>query len=300
MKSGMSNSNRKNILKRPGSLWLAMPAAGLLGLASLSGCSSSTARPQIGPVVFTDANGAPRPQAQKVIGAGESTYLSVNLSDGVNSLGADWTEYCGSALPPGTPLPPGQTEDASCGLFAPGHTMSGPVPSYVSTGTGYVTLYTAPAVPPKNGNVTLYASATADHSRTVSVSLTVLGVPIEVRLGSTPPATLSNKATLPIIAVVSNDPTNAGVTWTVVCGLNDCGSFTPAQTASGVATTYTAPATASGPTQIIATSVADPTRAIGFSIDIQNSASSNTTPGEIIPVLDPLHGEVFAGTAAFR
>jgi hypothetical protein len=302
MKSGIptGSSSRKDISKWPGSVWLAIPAVALLGSLSLSGCSTSTPRPQIGPVLFTDVNGNPRPQAQKVIGVGESTYLSVNLSDGVDGLGADWSEYCGSAPPLGTPPPPGQTQDPSCGLFAPGHTMSGPVPIYLTTGTGYVTLYTAPAVPPKEGTVTLYASATADHSRTASVSLTILGVPIAVKFGSTPPSSLNSKATLQLTAVVSNDPTNAGVNWTAVCAASDWGSYSPAQTASGAATTYTAPAVGGAPVQIVATSVADPTRAVGFSINISSDTSSNAPRSKTGPWQDPLMGQLFVSAAALR
>ena len=75
-------------------------------------------------------------------------------------------------------------------------------------------------------------------------------------------------------AVVVNDPTNAGVTWTAVCAQNSqtgCGSFNPVTTVSGISTLYTAPSSVpagSGTVQITATSVADPTKSVSTTITI--------------------------------
>jgi len=53
-----------------------------------------------------------------------------------------------------------------------------------------------------------------------------------------------------LIAVVKNDPTNAGVDWSLLCSKNsDCGSVAPLHTASGAGTVYTPPSTISGNTQ---------------------------------------------------
>lgn len=46
-----------------------------------------------------------------------------------------------------------------------------------------------------------------------------------------------------ITAIVANDSANKGVTWTVTCSAAQCGSVSPTTTASGAATTYTAPST---------------------------------------------------------
>jgi len=139
----------------------------------VSGCgSSSSSRPQVGPITFTDATGAEQ-SALTSLAAGHGTYLDVTVTNDISLLGANWTVTCQSALPPGTPLPPGQLQDTSCGTFAPLHTMSGPVPSYATSGAGYVTFYTAPAAPPKGGTVTLYAGSTADPSRYSTVTLTI-------------------------------------------------------------------------------------------------------------------------------
>ena len=144
-----------------------------VGLLSVSGCTSSSSwRPQVEPITFSDATGKDQPTLTALT-AGQGTYFDVTITNDSALRGANWTVTCKSALPPGTPLPPGQTEDTSCGTFAPMHTVSGPVPSYATSGAGYVTFYTAPAAVPKGGTVTLYAASTSDPSQYSSVTLTI-------------------------------------------------------------------------------------------------------------------------------
>jgi len=142
-------------------------------LLLVSGCASgSSLRPQVGAITVTDATGNPLP-AIIALTAGQGAYMEVSIAHDGSLLGANWSVTCQSALPPGTPLPPGETEDTSCGIFTPMHTMGGPVPSYATSGAGYVTFYTAPAAPPKGGTVTLYASSTSDPSRSASLTLAI-------------------------------------------------------------------------------------------------------------------------------
>jgi hypothetical protein len=244
------------------------------GMVALAGCASgnSSSKLQIGAIAFTDANGSPQTTLTSLT-AGQSTYLSATLTGDAQLLGVDWSVYCGSAPPPGTPLPPGQTEDDSCGTFTPVHTMSGPVPSYVTSGSGYVTLYTAPATPPKQGTITLYAAATSNHSRVSTTALTVDALSIFLSFAPAPPSTLAAGAQVQMRAVVHNDPENGGVHWSALCGASDCGSFHPAQTGSGVAATYTAPAAipSDGTVKITATSATDPTKSISSTVRITAS-----------------------------
>jgi hypothetical protein len=242
------------------------------GLAAASGCSSgsSVSSIQVKPIIFTDVNGTALTQQPASLTAGQGIYVNVILTNDPQLLGADWSVYCGSAPPPGTPLPPGQTQDDSCGIFIPAHTMSGPIPGDVTSATGYVAFYTAPAAKPKQGTVTLYAAATSDHSKFSSVTLTIDGLPISVGFAPAPPSMMHTGAGSQLRVVLNNDVTSAGAKWTVTCGSSDCGSFDPAQTASGVGTTYTAPATVptGGTVQVTATSVADPTKAVSATISI--------------------------------
>jgi hypothetical protein len=248
-------------------------------LLASSGCgsNSSTSRLKVGPITFTDANGALQ-TTRKVLAAGESSYMDVNVTNDGQELGADWSVYCGSAPPPGTPIPPGQTQDDSCGTFIPVHTVSGPIPGYVTNPSGYLTLYTAPAAPPKSGTVTLYATATSNRSRVSTVTLMVDAQSISIAFAPVPPATLAPGASTQIKAAVNHDATNSGVIWSAACGSSDCGSFHPMQTASGIAATYTAPAAAplsGGAVQITAASAADPNKSASYNIAIQSAATSD-------------------------
>ena len=256
--------------KRPSRSRRLAPCTAVAALL-LAGCSSgtSTTSVAVAPITFTDANGTPL-TSPATLNAGESNYVEVQLADDPQGLGANWSVYCGSALPPGTPLPPGQNQDASCGTFTPAHTLSGPIPSFVTTGAGYVALYTAPAAPPKQGVVTLYAAATSNPSRFSSVTLTILGQATAVSFAPAPPSTLATGATTQLRAVINNDATAAGVTWAAICAAADCGSFAPAKTTSGVATTYTAPAAVpqGSSVQVVATSVADPTKSATSTVAI--------------------------------
>ncbi|MEI9978446.1 MAG: hypothetical protein WDN23_05495 [Edaphobacter sp.] len=243
------------------------------GLLTDVGCSTgSSMKPQVEGITFTDVDGTALKTPPKSLTIGQGTYVDTMLSGDSQVLGADWSVVCGSALPPGTPLPPGQTQDESCGTFTPAHTMSGPIPVYVTNAvtSGYVALYVAPTTPPKQGVVTLYASATADHSRLATVTLTIQGQPISVSFAPAPPSTLQVGASAQFRAALNSDVTNAGVRWSVICGSTDCGFFGPVETVSGGATTYVAPAAVplGGTVQVTATSVADPTKSVSANISV--------------------------------
>ncbi len=241
-------------------------------LVMVSGCSTGATKPQVEGITFTDIDGTALKTPPTSLTVGQGTYVDTMLSGDSQLLGADWSVVCGSALPPGTPLPPGQTQDESCGTFTPAHTTSGPIPAYVTNAVtaGYLALYVAPTVPPKQGVVTLYASATADHSRVATVTLTIEGQPISVGFAPAPPSTLQVGASAQFRASLNNDVTNAGVRWSVICGSPDCGFFGPVETISGVATTYVSPAgvPSGGNVQIVATSIADPTKSMSATISI--------------------------------
>jgi hypothetical protein len=76
-----------------------------------------------------------------------------------------------------------------------------------------------------------------------------------IAMTNKPPTSLSAGGTANISATVSNDSSNAGVDWSCAPSAS-CGSFSPAHSASGAMTTYTAPASApaGGTVTITATS----------------------------------------------
>jgi hypothetical protein len=252
----------------------------------LSGCGASSVKPQVGSITVTDINGVaaakqPSTMSPLTLTVGSGTYLDVTLKNDTALLGADWTVSCGSALPPGTPLPPGQTVDTSCGYFTPIHTASctpsgtpSCIPSYLTSAAGYVTYYTAPAAPPKAGTVTLYASSSTDHSQFSALTLVVQGQPISVGIvaSTPPPFTLPVSGTMSLTGTLSNDYTVGGgsITWSLSCQSSDCGSLNATKTTSGTAITYTAPAAVpTGNTvTVTATSVTDPTESNSIIITI--------------------------------
>jgi dienelactone hydrolase len=77
-------------------------------------------------------------------------------------------------------------------------------------------------------------SGGAEGSRTLPVSVSVTPSTSTVQAG----------ATASLTAIVNHDPTGKGVSWTVSCPVASCGTVSPDSTASGIPTTYTAPASA--------------------------------------------------------
>ena len=100
--------------------------------------------------------------------------------------------------------------------------------------------FTAPPVVPAGNTVTLTAVSVVDHNFSATTIVTITAA-ISIAITRAPPSSLLENATANLIAKVSNDPTNAGVDWIVQCQGTPCGSVSPAHTASGVATTFTAP-----------------------------------------------------------
>lgn len=146
------------------------------------------------------------------------------------NLGVDWVATCTTTVGPVTCSPSGlhQTTGGTVPFVVPQNVM---IPGVVQPQSVIGTV------------IVLTAFATADHSFSASASFTVTSS-ISVKITQAPPSPISTGASAPVIAVVSNDISNSGVTWQVSCntGSADCGSVTPAQTPSGVAATYTAPA----------------------------------------------------------
>lgn len=67
-----------------------------------------------------------------------------------------------------------------------------------------------------------------------------------------PAASIAINATSPLTAVVSNDPSNAGVDWSLTCqNPGNCGGLSALHTASGQATIFTPPASFSGNSQTV-------------------------------------------------
>jgi hypothetical protein len=115
---------------------------------------------------------------------------------------------------------------------------------------------------------------------------------ISIGFSQAPPAVLQTSTVTPLSAVVVNDNKTAGVDWTVACGSSDCGSFSPAHTASGVSTSYTAPATIpSGNTvTITATATASSSAVATGTVTITTGSTGSALNGQysfLISGVDP-------------
>lgn len=246
-----------------------IPTNGTVSITATSGANSAISVSQtvtIQPstaitIAFTTGEAPPSSMVEDATANMSATVTndSPNPPNGVN-----WTVSC----TPGT--------GGNCGSFSETHTAS-----------GVETAYTAPTIMPASGSVTITATSAAQTSASVSQNVTITAPAIAVTLSTPPPTSMPVSTTASIVAQVANDsptPPN-GVNWS--CTASDggnCGSFSPTSTASGVATTYTAPSAIpgdGGTVTITATSAADPTK----------SATSNPVTITTDPYLGLLTGQ---------
>jgi hypothetical protein len=174
------------------------------------------------------------------LAVGGTTKVSATITNDVNTLGVNWSAALTSS--PNTPC-----AMSVCGSFNPIQTRS-----MVSTA------YTAPATSPAGG-ITITATSVGDSTKSASATITILPITVSV---SPSAFNISTSGTESLTAVVANDVNSAGVGWTATCGstaAGACGTFSPTKTASGIATTYTAPSSipSGGPVTITATSAND-------------------------------------------
>jgi len=102
--------------------------------------------------------------------------------------------------------------------------------------------------------------------------------PVSITFQPPPAASVILNSTTPITAVVSNDPSNAGVDWALLCQNNaNCGTLSPLHTPSGAPTTYKPPNAISGNSQAVtieAFATADHTQNVVTAITVTGFASS--------------------------
>ena len=172
------------------------------------------------------------PSAATALANGTAEFIATVGNDTSNK-GVAWTVSC-------APTP--------CGSFSP-----------ATTASGAATTYTAPPPPANDLQVTITATSVADSPARGSASVTVPAIVVNTLPSS---LTVPGNTTAQVTATVDNDLANRGVTWTVSCSPPPCGSISPASTASGVATAYTAPPQLPSDLTVTiqATSVADPTK----------------------------------------
>ena len=193
----------------------------------------------------------PAPPSSMLIGT-TTTLTAVVTNDSTNS-GVTWT-----CLPAN-----------ACGSFNP----------TTSTGNTATTTYTAPAAFPTGGSVTVTATSIKDSTQSAAATITISAPPpISVSLQPTP-ASMATGTTTTLTAVVANDFTNSGVTWTCLPA-NACGSFNPTtSTGSTAITTYTAPTAipSGGSVFVTATAVQNPSASASATIIITIAGAISVT-----------------------
>lgn len=109
--------------------------------------------------------------------------------------------------------------------------------------------------------------------------------PMVVAFNPAAPTSVAMGTSAQVTATVSNDSAAKGVNWSCTPA-NSCGSFNPTSTASGVATTYSAPATVppGASVVVIATAVSDATKNANANVYISGiTVNFTTTPPTVIP-----------------
>jgi hypothetical protein len=231
-------------------------------ISALVGCGGGSSSVTTPPPPAISVALSPTPPTMLQVGT--KTSLTAVVTNDSSNAGVDWSVACASS---------------ACGSFSPTHTAS-----------GTATTYTAPATVPSPDTVKVTATSTADNavSASANITITMLPPPITVTFNPAPPKSLETSTTSPLTAVVANDSKNEGVDWTVTCASQgDCGSFNPTHTASGSATSYTAPATvpSGNVVTVKASSHADPTKFASANITIPSIAVSfNPEPPSSIEV----------------
>jgi hypothetical protein len=176
------------------------------------------------------------------------------LNDSANA-GVTWTVTCGST--------------GACGSFNPTSTLS-----------GVNTTYTAPSAIPTGNTVVITATSVTDTTKSANITVTITATPaLAVTLTTPPPSSLVPSGTASVVATVTNDPLNGGVTYSCAPA-GTCGTFSSGTStvASGATVTYTAPST-TGNVTITATSVDSTTTSASANVNITTAASGALTGG---------------------
>jgi hypothetical protein len=181
--------------------------------------------------------------------AGGTVNVAATVAGDPSNEGVNWTATCG-------------TVSCTSGFTAGTHSPAGVPISF----TIPLPSTTFPLI--VGSTVTLTAFATADHNFSAVATLIVTNA-LSINITEAPPASVLINTSVPVIAVVTNDPTNSGVTWTVVsCDVAPCGSWSAnsivltTQVASGATATYTAPPTAVNHVVLQAAATASPMNAV--------------------------------------
>ena len=154
--------------------------------------------------------------------------------------------------------------------------------SATTSASGVAITYTAPSLMPSSAAVSLTATSVADPGKSSPPAAVALMAPISLSLSPTVSTLLTNQSQ-GFTATVLNDSQNKGVSWALSgagCTGNACGTLSATSSASGAAITYTAPSQvpSSAAVNLIATSVADPTKSSAAAITVMVPVGVTVSP----------------------
>lgn len=197
-----------------------------------------------------------------ILYAGGTTQFVATVSNDVAEKGVTWSLSEGGS----------SCSSSACGTISP-----------TSTAGGAPATYTAPSTISAATTVTVTATSVTDSTKSATATVSLY-----------PPATVTVSPTSATIAVgsrgsftatVVNDPTNAGVSWSLTQGGNACspacGTVSPTTSASGVPVVYIAPSSmpASSTVTLVATSQAELSQSASATITLAASTSVTVLSG---------------------
>jgi len=254
MRAGFPSQREGRMMRARLPFFLAM-----IALVTLFGCGKGSS-----PGANTSLSVALTQVPPAQIGIGQTAILIATVTNDPTDSGVTWGVSCGAA---------------KCGSLSPTSTLSGAATTYV-----------APSAVPTGNTVNVTATSVADTSQkvTVTITISVATQQVSIAFSEAPPSTININQQVMVAATVTDDPTNAGVDWTVTCGGGSaCGSFNPPHTSSGATTTYTAPSSVpnGNVVNIIATATADPMVSVTSTPTIFSTAVAvtitSTIPSEL-------------------
>ena len=219
------------------------------------------------------------PSTPQTVEATQTDQFTATVG-GTSNTGVTWTLYQGL-----TPCSP------TCGTLS-------------SSTTNPVT-YTAPSTPPPSDlTVTLTAVSSADATKSASVTITVPAITVSV--APTAP-TVTTSTTQNFTATVSNDPTTAGVTWSLAWNGSACTSASTCGSLSGPTTTtvtYNAPVGVPSPATVAvtATSLTDTSKTATAIITVTAAVNDSELKGQygfLLQGFDDATGHQFAIVGSF-
>lgn len=226
---------------------------GLLTLAIIFGLPGCSLAPPFESLVVQITNGFPNNTVQA---GGPAITLNATVLHDVHGRGVKWTLTAAN-----TNCSPG------CGTL-----VASPAPSFSA-------VYTPPAAAPMNQQATISAVAVDQPSQSFSFLFTIIP-PTSVTITNKFSMVIAGGPPITVNATVQNDPSNMGVTWSLMAGGSACSpacGTLVASAAPSFSAAYTPPATvptgsAANPT-ITATSVSNTSASDNFAFSIESPST---------------------------